>query len=638
MAKNEARITRAGGVAIITLDGPPSNALDRPLRAALDLALDEVLHDRSVTAVILTGAGGTLAGSPDLRDPEPLSAAPGLGDITRRLEKAQVPVVAVVNGQVLGAGAALALACHFRVAEAGARIGFPEVALAQMPEGGATQRLPRLVGMATAATMLLRGRLMSAGDAQSAYLVEEIAEAGSGIAAAIALAEARARPRPVSALPVPQPERAREVLADWRQRLGPDLGFDAGPEATRHAICTALEGSLAGFAQGAGLEDRLARAALASPAGQGLRATAMAGHALSTASPGARVRHLGLMSGDGALVQSAVAALRHGLEVIVHGQTPEAAEDIVLAVTHHLNRLRARERISEPQHAAAAARVRTAGDPREVARVQVVLADRGALRDALRLAGADAAVLIPFEAGIAPEILPEDPRLFTCLFGPGPGTDRLWEMRPCVDLPNPEARARAVALTRVLRHIPLFAARGVDPLAPRLAVALWQAVDHLVSAGAAISDIDSALEGWGFGHGPGTERDRIGARPAQALARHYRWPSALVPGDIAQDFGPDTTPEAIVEYCVTALQNTAARLLDEPGVSRAAVDLAAIHGAGFARWRGGPLFAADREGAGQVLARVWAYGGLDPTFWAPAPLLEASVARMCDFDDLKAGA
>lgn len=646
MARNEARITRQGRAAVITLDGPPSNALDRPLRLALDKALDTVLGDKSIRALILTGAGGTLAGSPDLRDPEPVSLEPSLGDINRRLEKATIPVVAVLSGQVLGAGASLALACHFRVAEVGARIGFPEIALAQIPEGGATQRLPRLVGMATAASMLLGGRALSAGDAQSAHLVEDLVEAGTGVQAGLALAAERAAPRPVSALPVPQPDRARAVLADWRGRLGlaeggesgPDVGPVDGPAFAQHAICDALAASLAGFAQGTGLEDRLGRAARTSTAARGLRATAMAGHALSTATPGARVRRVALMSGEAALVQTSVAALRHGLEVAIHGATPEASHDIALRLTHHLNRLRARDRITEAQHAAAAARVLTADAPDQIASAQIILTDADAQKRALHFATSDTPVLTPHLEGGAASSTPgttlDDARLFTCLFGPGPGTERLWEIRPCAAAPPPpEAKARIVALSRLLRHIPVFAGQGVAPLAPRLVVALWQAVDHLVAAGASIDAVDAALGGWGFSHGPGAARDRIGTKPALAMARHYRQPST---GARAQpsDTALETEPEAITTYCVTALQNTAARLLGEPGVSRAAVDLAAIHGAGFPRWRGGPLFGADQEGAGQVLARVWQYASHDPTFWTPAPLLEACVAQMRDFDDV----
>ena len=85
----------------------------------------------------------------------------------------------------------------------------------------------------------------------------------------------------------------------------------------------------------------------------------------------------------------------------------------------------------------------------------------------------------------------------------------------------------------------------------------------------------------------------------------------------------------IVPYCAAAISNQAARILGAQGVARASdLDVAAVFGLGWPRGQGGPIWAAEDEGLGLFLSRIWGYSTRDATFWQPAPLLENAVAKM----------
>ncbi|WP_292324581.1 3-hydroxyacyl-CoA dehydrogenase NAD-binding domain-containing protein, partial [Mesorhizobium sp.] len=113
---------------------------------------------------------------------------PELRAIVALLETIAKPTVAAIHGTALGGGLELALGCHFRVADAGARLGLPEVKLGLLPGGGGTVRLPRLVGAAKALGMIVSGAPISADEAKAAGLVDAVFD-GDLLAEAIRFAD-----------------------------------------------------------------------------------------------------------------------------------------------------------------------------------------------------------------------------------------------------------------------------------------------------------------------------------------------------------------------------------------------------------------------------------------------------------------
>jgi enoyl-CoA hydratase/carnithine racemase len=132
------------------------------------------------------------------------------------------PVVAALAGNALGGGLELALTCDFIVAQAGVRLGTPEVGLGLIPGAGGTQRLPRRVGWTAAMEMLLLGRVIKAERALALGLVNTITEEGA------ALAEASALAARLAALPALAVRAAKEAA-----RRGLEAGLDEGLDFER---------------------------------------------------------------------------------------------------------------------------------------------------------------------------------------------------------------------------------------------------------------------------------------------------------------------------------------------------------------------------------------------------------------------
>jgi 3-hydroxyacyl-CoA dehydrogenase len=170
-------VTRHGDVAVILLDNPPVNALSHHLREPLDAALKAARDDASVKAIVLACAGRTFVAGADITEFGKPQKAPSLRDLIDTLETiATKPTVAAIHGTALGGGLELALGCHFRVADKGARLGLPEVKLGILPGAGGTVRLPRMVGPEKAVAMIVSGIPIGALEAEEAGLVDALVD------------------------------------------------------------------------------------------------------------------------------------------------------------------------------------------------------------------------------------------------------------------------------------------------------------------------------------------------------------------------------------------------------------------------------------------------------------------------------
>ena len=174
-------------IAIVTSDNPPVNALKHEVRAGLAEALRQSRGDAAVEAVVIGCAGRTFFAGADITEFGKPPQAPGLHDVIAAIEATPKPVVAALHGTALGGGFELALACHFRVAVSGARVGLPEVKLGLLPGAGGTQRLPRLIGPEKALQLIVTGEPIAAPEALADGVINEIVE-GDLTAAAIAFA------------------------------------------------------------------------------------------------------------------------------------------------------------------------------------------------------------------------------------------------------------------------------------------------------------------------------------------------------------------------------------------------------------------------------------------------------------------
>jgi enoyl-CoA hydratase len=195
-------VRREGAVAVVEFANPPLNLLTMDLRSRIRAAAADIAADGDVRAVVLQSEGDrSFSAGSDIREFPPDQEA---GAERAVLEHAcydavaalPQPVVAAVQGHVLGGGLELAMAADLRVADESARFGLPEVKLGVFPSGAGTQRLPRLVHPSRAKRMMYLGEVIEAGEALELGLVDEVAPSGTVRDAALRLAqEIAAQPR-----------------------------------------------------------------------------------------------------------------------------------------------------------------------------------------------------------------------------------------------------------------------------------------------------------------------------------------------------------------------------------------------------------------------------------------------------------
>lgn len=165
-----------GGVLILWIDNPPVNALSQEVRAALLSGVTDGAKDGGVRGIVIACKGRTFIAGADVKEFGAPPTEPFLPDVTAAIESSQKTVVAAIHGQALGGGLEIALACHYRVAAKGAKLGLPEVTLGLVPGAGGTQRLPRLIDPIAAAEMITSGKPIDAAKAQANGLIDAIAD------------------------------------------------------------------------------------------------------------------------------------------------------------------------------------------------------------------------------------------------------------------------------------------------------------------------------------------------------------------------------------------------------------------------------------------------------------------------------
>src|SRR6266404_7087532 len=187
------QLTKVGGVAVVTIDNPPVNALSSGVSAGIAGAVAQIENDASLKAVVLIGAGRTFVAGADIKEFGELTSGKiicreSLKPLLMRIENLRTPVVMAIHGTAFGGGLELAMAGHYRIALPNAQVGQPEVKLGIIPGAAGTQRLPRLAGVAKAAEMCAEGAPVKAEDALRFGILDRLVE-GDLLAAAVALAK-----------------------------------------------------------------------------------------------------------------------------------------------------------------------------------------------------------------------------------------------------------------------------------------------------------------------------------------------------------------------------------------------------------------------------------------------------------------
>ncbi|MFJ4373248.1 3-hydroxyacyl-CoA dehydrogenase NAD-binding domain-containing protein [Pseudomonas japonica] len=267
--------SRDNELALIGLHQAPVNALGHALRQELAEACRQAAADPAVKALVLHGQDLPFSAGADIGEfgSDFTWAEPSLPALLEQLESLDKPMVAAIAGLALGGGLELAMACGYRVAEANAQLGLPEILLGLIPGAGGTQRLPRLVGAEQALQLILSGQRLGAGKAHELGLVDRLADSRDDLlerACAFArelLADAApARPAWPHAEPAAGLDDhyfdayAARQISRWHGQVAPQLALAAVQSACQLPL-----------AAGLALEQELFQQALASAQSAALR-------------------------------------------------------------------------------------------------------------------------------------------------------------------------------------------------------------------------------------------------------------------------------------------------------------------------------------------------------------------------------
>lgn len=677
-------------VAIVEIDNPPLNLLSQETRRALADALMRADAEPEVGAIVITARGAMFVTGADMAEFGQKPREPHLPDVVDRIEASQKPVVVAWHGLALGGGCEIGLAAHRRIMARTARLGMPEVKLGLAPGAGATQRLPRLIGLPAALDIIASGRLIDAMEAFALGLCDEVTD-GDVTEAAVAAARGmigKMQPR-LSLRAPPQPDAGaweamvQKVRREARGRIAPLRIIELVGQALT-----------APYAIGAPAERRAYLDLMASDQSRALRHLFFAERAARRIAglEGVAPRPLdaiGIVGAGATGAGIAASLLEHGFQVIL----VESGEAALQAGRERVAGLMVRAiragRIAESQRGEIARRITFSTDLHALRRAGLVIeaiAEDAALK---------AELFARLESLLAPETLIATgtgsldiaaiaagltrPERFLGLhfFAPAP-VIRLVEIARTRHT-APGAMATALELARRLDKIAVACGAAEGLIGTRIFAKFRAECEFMLEEGALPAEIDRALEAFGLAMGPFAAQDLAGLdiawnrRKRQAESRD---PAARdVPlvdrlcemGRFGQKAGrgwyvyrdgrrePDAevealirahaaasgrrrmvlTPDVIQTRVLAAMVNEGAKILMEGIAARPLeIDLVLVHGYGFPAFRGGPMQEADARGLRAVLAAAEGNAARDGAGFEVAPLLGDLLASGRNFASL----
>jgi len=209
MTYQHLHLEKQNAVGILRFNRPAQlNAFDLVMIQEAPVALRELLEDESVRAVIITGNGKGFCAGADVNLLQELGAASDIArgkvlvstgsEMVEMIHAADKPVIAAINGPAAGGGAGIALSCDIRVMAQSASIGFTFIRIGLHPDLGCTYFLPRLVGPAKAAELMMTGEMIAADEALRLGMANHVVPDAELMSTALKLAAAIAEKSPLA--------------------------------------------------------------------------------------------------------------------------------------------------------------------------------------------------------------------------------------------------------------------------------------------------------------------------------------------------------------------------------------------------------------------------------------------------------
>ena len=687
-------LEQAGFVGLIRVDNPPVNTLSRAVRAGLREAMKQAANNPDIKVLLLLSTGDLFSAGADIREFDQPPAEPSLQEVQEVIEAAPVPVVAAMHGLALGGGLELALACHYRLAHRNARLGLPEITLGLIPGAGGTQRLPRLIGARAALDMILSGAPISAADAKSAGLVDEVAEGNLCEAALIfcqRLVKDGLGPRPTCKRPVATSLDEASIAEVLRAHTRTLKG-----RTTQTLVVEAIKAATLPFPEGMLIEATLAKKSAATRESQALR------HLFFAERESGRAKNIVRRTSQTEIKRVAVVGagtMGSGIAIAL----ADAGREVTLIDNNEAALARSRELIQS----AYASSVKRGRVPQQIAEERL-----GRISGSLALAAAgEAQVVIEavFEdvdlkrevLSSLDSILPPDRLIATNtstlsvtelgratahanrvaglhFFAPAHVTKLVEIVRS--DDSSSDTLATALDVAKLLKKVPVVSGDTFGFIGNRMMLdGYFREAEQLLLEGATPEHVDAALEQFGFAMGPQRVSDLsgndVGTKARAQLFKHASRPDPYFViadrltelGRLGQktgrgfyryeNGGRDALPdpevnrliealscqrgiarrkireEEIVERCILALINVGAMVLEEGVAARAAdLDVVWTNGYGFPRHLGGPMSYADTLGLAHVAERIRYYQEKLGYYWRPAALVERLASADSSFE------
>ncbi len=680
-------LRRDGRIAIVTADNPPVNALKHEVRAGLVEGLRQAGEDGGVEAVVIACAGRTFFAGADITEFGKPPQSPSLAAVIAAIEAMPKPVVAALHGTALGGGFELALACHFRIAAAAARVGLPEVKLGLLPGAGGTQRLPRLIGPEKALKMIVTGEPVGAAEALADGIVDEIAVVDLTEAAIAFARRVVAERRPLRLVRDRDDKLVAEGFADAAAALTRRLRGREAPAACVEAVRNAI---VMPFDEGLQRESELFQQLVAGDQSKAQRHVFFAEREAAKVPdipanikprPIARAAVIGAGTMGGGiamcfanagipvtLIETGDDLLRKGLDRIAAnyratvargGLGADAMERRMGLITGAVGLDAAGEAdvVIEAVFEDMGLKQRVFADLDRVAKEGALLATNTSTLDVDAIARATAR--------------PRDV-VGTHFFSPANVMRLLEIVRGAQSAPD--AVATALALARQLGKVPAVVGVCYGFVGNRMLARRSVEAERLLLEGALPQQVEAALVEFGLPMGPFAMMDLAGLDVGW-LIRKSRGEKAVIEdalceaGHFGQKTGkgyfgyqtgsrapiPDAEveriilgasarlgiarrpigSEEIIERTIFPMINEGARILEEGIASRPGdIDVIWVYGYGWPVWRGGPMYYADRLGLGQVRDRLNLYAerSADDSL-RPAALIRRLAAEGRGFGD-----
>lgn len=671
-------VQTTGGIAVITIDSPPHNALGSDVRLLLARALEVARADHEVAGVLIAAKGRSFASAEAPDAPKGDRKTPSLSRLCLMIESFPRPVAVAIHGKVFGPGLELALAAHYRIADRRAELGFPEVREGLSPRGGATQRLPRLVGLKRAMDLLLTGQILRPREAMKMGIVDAVAPGPlpafalqwikDGVALEIGPKPVRDRNEHLE-----DPNELMAMVRSAREGLPPHA------IAVHRGILDGLEAAaIMPFEAGLAKEEAIFEDCRQAPETKALRYVVRSEDRAGEppvegrAAP-VKVIQVGVVGG-GRIGSGVVAScLEAGFEVVLvekdMDRLEESVEGIIDIFDQDIGRGRldaeARDRFlghlsgkTDPASLMAADLVieATPEDPGTKRRIFAEL-DAVMKRDAILATTTSSIDIDGLAAGTG-----RAPSIIGLHFFPPANRLRVVEVAIGVETSN-EAIATAFAFAKRLGKVPVASAVSEGYIAYRMFSAFLDAALAMMARGTPLTDIDAALETYGFPLGPFRLADALGLDTAQALQERHSSPVGLRIGEIlsrvvaagragrksgrgfltyrpgnqppVRDGGfdelmtgligsaPPLDANAILRHAISALANQGLRLVEDQVAQRPSdIDVVMMQVFGYPRHRGGPMMAADQAGLPRIKRDLDRFAEDLPEVYAAAPLME----------------